>query len=256
VIAPAAYTGELVLLGWDALRGIFRRPLEIRETVTQMYRLGVTSLPLVGLTNFFTGAVMTLQISYTLSAYGARAYAGAFIGISMVKELGPVLTAVMVAARVGAGITAELGSMEVTEQVEALRALGASPAKKLVAPRLLALVTLLPILTIIGIAIGIIGGLYIATVEVGQGAAYYLSRVRTSVVVGDVVTGLAKTVFFGLFIGIIACRNGLRARGGATGVGRATTETVVAASIAIFVSNFFFSKLFLVLQTVFAGWGG
>lgn len=244
---------EIVLLTLQALRQALRRPVEWHLIVEQMYRLGVRSLPLVTLTCVFTGAVMALQVSFTLAAYGANLYLGSFTSLSLVKELGPVLSAVMIAARVGAGITAELGSMTVTEQVDAMSALGASPIKKLVVPRLVALLVMLPLLTIIGDVVGTLGGLYVAVYEVGQPPEYFWSKVRETVLVGDVVGGTAKTLFFAAFIGLIACRNGLQARGGATGVGQATTNTVVASSLSIFISNFFLSKLFLVLQSGGAG---
>ncbi len=245
--------GETAILTWDTLRFAVRRPLELGAILEQMFRLGVRSLPLVGLTAVFTGAVMGLQVSYTLSAYGARLYVGSFVSVAVVKELGPVLTAVMIAARVGAGITAELGSMAVTEQIDALRALGASPVKKLVVPRMVALIVMLPLLTVLADMLGVLGGLYVATAEIGQAPEYYWAKVREVLTIGDLVSGTGKTFFFAYFIGIIACVNGLGVRGGATGVGRATTNTVVAAAIAIFISNFFLAKLFLFLQTTFGG---
>lgn len=244
---------EILSLWVQAVRHTLSRPFEGRATVDQLYRLGVRSLPLVGLTTIFTGAVMALQVSFTLSAYGANLYLGSFTALAMVKELGPVLSAVMLAARVGAGITAELGSMNVTEQVDAMRALGASPVKKLVVPRMLALWIMLPVLTVIGDLLGVFGGLYIAIYEVGQPSEYYWSKVREFLTVGDVLAGTGKTFFFATFIGLIACRNGLQARGGATGVGHATTNTVVWASLSIFISNFFLSKLFLIIQTASSG---
>ena len=236
--------GEVALLTWMSLRYALRRPWEHSLLVEQMFRLGVRSLPLVGLTAIFTGAVMALQVSYTLAAYGAKLYVGSFVSVSIVKELGPVLTAVMIAARVGAGITAELGSMAVTEQIDAIRALGASPIKKLV---------MLPLLTVLADILGILGGAYIAVIEIGQSHEYYWSKVREFLTIGDVLSGTGKTFFFAYFIGIIACYNGMNTRGGATGVGQATTNTVVAASIAIFVSNFFLAKVFLFIQTGFGG---
>jgi len=245
--------GEITLLTRDSLRYALRRPFGGGLIVEQMYRIGVRSLPLVGLTMVFTGAVMALQVSYTLAAYGAKLYVGSFVSLSIVRELGPVLTAIMIAARVGAGITAELGSMQVTEQIDALRALGASPVKKLVVPRLAALLVMLPVLTVLGDTLGVLGGLYIAVVEIGQGAGYYWSKVREMLLIGDILSGTGKTFFFAFFIGIIACRNGLAASGGATGVGRATTNTVVAAALAIFISNFFLAKLFLLLQSALGG---
>jgi len=247
--------GEITLLSWDSLRLLWRRPFGVPLIVEQMFKLGVRSLPLVGITTIFTGAVMALQVSFTLAAYGAKMFVGSFVSVSMVKELGPVLTGVMIAARVGAGITAEIGSMTVTEQIDALRALGASPIKRLVIPRIAALVIMLPVLTVIGDALGILGGLYIGVFEIGQTSGYYWAKVREFLMIGDVISGTAKTVFFAFFIGIIACHNGLKTRGGATGVGQATTNTVVAASLAIFISNFFLAKIFLLVQGLLEGIG-
>ena len=246
-----AAIGQITLLVLDCLRLLFRRPFEGGLIVEQMHRVGVRSLPLVAITLLFTGAVMALQVSYTLAAYGAKLYVGSFVSLSVVKELGPVLTAVMLAARVGAGMTAELGSMEVTEQIDAIRALGASPIKKLVIPRMVALMIMVPVLTILGDTLGILGGLYIAVAEIGQSSDYYWSKVREILYVGDLISSVGKTFFFAFFIGIIACFNGLKTTGGATGVGRATTNTVVAASVCIFISNFFLAKLFLFIQMSF-----
>lgn len=241
--------GQLTVLTGQALRVSLRRPPPPGLVIEQMFRLGVRSLPLVGLTAIFTGAVMALQVSYTLAAYGAKLYVGSFVSVSIVKELGPVLSAVMIAARVGAGITAELGSMAVTEQIDAMRALGANPVKQLVVPRLAALIVMLPILTILADILGILGGLYIALAEIGQSPDYYWSKVREVLTIGDLLSGTGKTFFFAYFVGIIACHNGLRTEGGATGVGQATTNTVVASAIAIFISNFFLAKIFLFLQS-------
>lgn len=248
-----AEVGQIGQLTAESVRALFRRPFEGREILSQMYRLGGRSLPLVALTCVFTGAVMALQVSYTLAAYGAKLYVGSFVSLSMVKELGPVLTAVMLAARVGAGITAELGSMAVTEQVDAVRALGASPIKKLVLPRLAALMVMVPVLTVLGIVFGILGGLYIGVVEIGQNTEYFWSKVVEILALGDLLSGVGKTFFFAFFIGVIACHKGITARNGATGVGQATTQTVVAASVTIFISNFFLAKIFLLLQATLGG---
>jgi len=245
----------VALLTWETFRVTFRRPMELRLLFEQMFRLGVRSLPLVALTMIFTGAVMALQVSYTLAAYGAKIYVGSFVSVSVVKELGPVLTAVMIAARVGAGIAAELGSMAVTEQIDALRALVADPVKKLVWPRMVALLVMLPVLTVLGDVLGVLGGLYVAVVEIGQSSVYYWTKVKEFLVIGDILSGVGKTVFFAYFVGIIACYNGMRTRGGATGVGQATTNTVVGASIAIFISNFFLAKVFLAIQGALGGGG-
>jgi phospholipid/cholesterol/gamma-HCH transport system permease protein len=240
--------GELTVLFGDTVRQIFRRPFEYHAVLDQAYRLGVLSLPLVGLTVFFTGAVFALQVSFSLAAYGAKPFIGVIIPIAVVKELGPVLSGVMFAARVGSGITAEIGSMKVTEQVDALRALSASPVKKLVVPKVLALFFMVPALTLLADVLGILGGAYIALTEVGQTWIYYIEKVKEGLLIGDILSGTGKTFFFALAIGLIACHNGLKASGGADGVGQATTRTVVTASITIFISNFFLSKLFLFLQ--------
>jgi phospholipid/cholesterol/gamma-HCH transport system permease protein len=167
------------------------------------------------------------------------------VGMSLVRELGPVLTALMIGGRVGAGITAELGSMAVTDQIDAIRALGASPVRNLVVPRLVAILVMLPVLTIIGDLVGVLGGLLISVSELNVSADFYLNSLIQVLLLEDVVSGLGKSFFFAYFIGIIACRNGLGVTGGADGVGRATTQTVVAASITVLVSDFFLTKFFL-----------
>jgi phospholipid/cholesterol/gamma-HCH transport system permease protein len=170
---------------------------------------------------------------------------GDLLALSEVRELGPVLTALMVAGRVGAGITAEIGSMTVTEQVDALRVLAASPVKKLVVPRVGALLIALPLLTIVADVVGLFGGMVMAINEVGQSRAYFVSHVLLALKVQDITSGIGKSFFFAFFVGIIACYNGLNAEGGADGVGKATTNTVVTASIAIIISDFFLTKIFL-----------
>ncbi len=199
------------------------------------------------MTLLFTGMVLAVQTAYSLSAYGGNTFVGDLLALAVVRELGPVLTALMVAGRVGAGITAELGSMAVTEQVDALRALAADPVKKLVVPRVGALVIAMPLLTILADVIGLFGGMLMAVSEVGQTKGFYVGHVVRALKVYDITSGLGKTLFFAFFIGVIACHKGLRATGGADGVGRATTETVVWASISVIISDFFLTKLFLVL---------
>ena len=167
------------------------------------------------------------------------------VGVSLVREMSPSLTALMVGGRVGAGFTAELGTMAVTEQIDAIRALGASPVRVLVVPRLIAVLVMLPILTIIADFVGVLGGLFMSTTELRVSSDFYWNSLLYGMVLGDVFSGLGKSVFFAYFIGIIACRNGLRVTGGADGVGRATTATVVAASITILIADFFLTKLFL-----------
>lgn len=237
--------GGMVLLGANAFRQGFRRPFERALWLDQLHHLGVGSLTIANVTLLFTGMVLAVQTAYSLSAYGGTTFIGDLLALSIVRELGPVLTALMVAGRVGAGITAEIGSMAVTEQVDALRALAANPVKKLVVPRVGALIIALPLLTVLADIVGLFGGMLMAVYEVGQSRAYFVSHVLAALSVGDIASGLGKTVFFALFIGVIACHNGLTARGGADGVGRATTRTVVTASISVIVSDFFLTKLFL-----------
>jgi len=237
--------GGMVLLARDTLRLGFRRPFERDLWLDQCLELGVRSLTITNLTLLFTGMVLAIQTAYSLAAYGGKTFVGDIISLSVVRELGPVLTALMVAGRVGAGITAELGSMAVTEQVDALRVLAASPVKKLVVPRVGALVLVMPALTILADAMGIFGGLLMATLEIGQTRVFYITHVVDALRLEDIGSGVGKSVFFGFLIGIIACFHGINATGGADGVGRATTNTVVFASIAVIVSDFFLTKIFL-----------
>ena len=224
-----------------------RKRWETGEIVRQMDALGVQSISITSLTALFTGMVLALQTAYALSQFGGKLFVGRVVVLSVCRELGPVLTALMVAARCGAGITAELGSMAVTEQVDALRALGASPIRKLVLPRVVAVTVMLPLLTMLTDFIGMVGGLFIATVELKIGASFYLSTVMQSTRANDILHGLCKTPFFGFEIALIGCYNGLSATGGADGVGRSTTVAVVMASIAVLATDFFLTKIFLSL---------
>lgn len=242
-----ADAGGMVVLAKDSVRQAARRPFEVGLWLDQCFALGVRSLTITNITLLFTGMVLALQTAYSLAAYGGKPFVGDIIALSVVRELGPVLTALVVAGRVGAGITAELGSMAVTEQVDALRVLATSPIKKLVVPRVGALVLVLPLLTILADTVGIFGGLLMAMTEIGQSRTFFLGHVLDALNLGDIASGVGKTVFFGFFIGVIACYNGLRATGGADGVGKATTDTVVTASIAVIISDFFLTKLFLLL---------
>jgi phospholipid/cholesterol/gamma-HCH transport system permease protein len=237
--------GGLAFLAGDATRQTFRRPFEGSLWIDQLEHLGVQSLTITNVTLLFTGMVLAVQTAYSLASYGGQSLIGDLLALSIVRELGPVLTALMVAGRVGAGITAEIGSMTVTEQVDALRVLAASPVKKLVVPRVGALLIALPLLTVVADVVGLFGGMVMAVVEVGQSRAYFVSHALLALKVQDVTSGIGKSCFFAFFIGVIACYNGLRATGGADGVGKATTNTVVSASIAIIVSDFFLTKIFL-----------
>jgi len=242
---PLEHVGAVVILAWDALRKGLRPPYEWDLLLAELHHLGVRSLSITNITALFTGMVLAVQTSYSLGAYGVKSFTGDMVSLSIVRELGPVLTGLMMAGRVGSGITAEIGSMAVTEQVDAIRALAADPVRKLVVPKVVATVIMLPVLTILADAIGILGGLVIAVVNLDQPAAFYLQRVRRAVGFSDLFSGLGKSVFFALFIAVVGCYNGLTTKGGASGVGRYTTFTVVAASILILISDFFLTKLFL-----------
>jgi phospholipid/cholesterol/gamma-HCH transport system permease protein len=241
-------TGGLAILFKDTVFFGVRSPYEFRLILQQVHEIGVRSLSITNLTLLFTGMVLALQTSYSLSAYGAKIYIGDLVALSVVRELGPVLTALMIGARVGAGITAEIGSMNVTEQIDALRALASSPIKKLVVPRVYAMLFILPLVTIIGIFVGIMGGCFIAIYELGQSGQYFMQHVIKALTITDILNGIGKTFFFALIISIVACYNGMTAKGGADGVGKATTNTVVMASISIFIADFFLTKLFLLLS--------
>ncbi len=241
-----SHLGGLGLLAWGIVRE-GRKRWEGGEILRQMDALGVQSISVANLTCLFTGMVLALQTAHSLAEFGGKLFVGRAVILSLARELGPVLTALMLAARCGAGITAELGTMAVTEQVDALRALGSSPIRKLVLPRVVALTLMLPILTLIAIFHGMLGGLLIAVFELKIGASFYLSTTLQALSFNDLMHGLCKTPFFGLEIALIGCYNGLSATGGADGVGRATTVAVVVASITILITDFFLSKLFIAL---------
>lgn len=238
--------GRIGYLTIDFLRSLVRRPFEFRVLLEQLDAIGYRSLNVVSLTAIFAGMVLALQMGEFLSRFGAKIYVSRIMGISLLRELGPVLTALMIGARVGAGVSAELGTMKVTDQIDAMRALGASPVKELVTPRVLAITLILPVLTVLADAVGLIGGWFISITQLGLGSAYFFNSLMRNLVFSDLTSGLGKSVVFGFLIGIIACHMGLTATGGADGVGRATTSAVVVASISVLISDFFLTKLFMV----------
>lgn len=242
----ASYLGGLSLLFAETLRAGWKGPIEWRAVLAQMELLGVRSLSIVLITSLFIGMVLALQIAYALEAFGAKLYVGEVVTLSMVRELAPVLISLMVGGRVGAGITAEIGSMNVTEQIDALRAMGASPVRKLVVPRLLAFTLMLPLLVLIADAVGVVGGWVISTLQLQISGRLYMSHAFRLLGFHDIFSGMGKTAVFAAAISLIACFNGMRTKGGADGVGRATTETVVLCAIVVLISNFFLTKLFLV----------
>ncbi len=236
---------EITLLIWRVLRGIVRPPLYVREMIRQMDILGFGSLTIILLTGFFTGAVLSLNTATTLQKFGVQSVAGQLVATSLIRELGPVLTCLMLAGRVGSGISAELGSMLVSEQIDAMRALGTDPIKKLVTPRIIALVTMAPALTVICDMVGVLGGLLAAITFQGQASSVYLASAREAVSYDEILGGLIKPTVFGFIIAIVGCYKGLSTTGGTVGVGRATTQSVVVASILIIAVDFLLSKLIL-----------
>ncbi len=234
---------EYVRLVAAVLRGSVSRPFYYHDLVEQLELIGVGSLTVVLLTGFFTGAVLALQSGVTLDQFGARPVVGRLVSASMVKELGPVLTALMLAGRVGSGIAAELGSMVVTDQISALRALGTDPVRKLVVPRVLAGLVMAPILTIIADFVGMIGGGVVAVTQLQVAWSVYRTSIIDGLYVEDAWMGIIKPFVLGFVIVSIGCHVGLRTKGGTQGVGRATTQAVVAASVAVLTVDFFVTRL-------------
>lgn len=236
---------EYMKLCFAAAQGSVSRPFYARDVMEQIEIIGLGSLTVVLLTGFFTGAVLALQTGMTLDQFGARPFVGRLISASMIKELGPVLTALMLAGRVGSGIAAELGSMVVTEQISALRALGTDPIRKLVVPRVLAGIIMCPILTVVANAVGLAGGWLIALTQLRVSSGVYWSAVVEGLYIQDVWMGLIKPFFLGFIIVTIGCHVGLRTSGGTQGVGRATTNAVVAASVTVLIVDFFVTRLLI-----------
>jgi len=238
---------ETTLMAASAFRGALKRPFYVRETLQQMDLIGVGSLAIVMLTGFFTGGVLALQTSVVLKTYGVLDYTGQLVMTTLVRALGPVLTALMLAGRVGSGIAAELGSMVVTEQIDALRALGTSPVKKLVWPRMAALLVMAPALTVLCDIIGAFGGWIVAVTLLGVPSQTYINSAKEALSYNDIFGGVVKPIVYGLIIALVGCRSGLRTTGGTVGVGRSTTQSVVMASILIIAVDFFMSKLIIAL---------
>jgi phospholipid/cholesterol/gamma-HCH transport system permease protein len=237
--------GELSTLAVQTLQQARRGPMDRSLLVEQLEKIGVRSISIVVITSAFIGMVLALQIAYALEDFGGKLFVGTIVSLALVRELAPVLMSLMVGGRVGAGMTAELGTMKVTEQIDALRALATNPVRKLVVPRVIATTLMFPLLTIVAIALGILGGLLIAVANLNLTANYYLRSVIETVKYNDLASGISKTFFFGFAVALIACYNGLRTSGGADGVGRATTMTVVTGAITVLIMDFFLTKLFL-----------
>lgn len=238
---------EYSLLAWRSVSNVFRRPRYVADTLQQMDLIGVGSLPIVVLTGFFTGAVLALQGSNTLQRFGSLSLIGQLVSISMVRELGPVLTSLMVAGRNSSGMASELGSMKVTEQIDAMRALGTDPSKKLVTPRVVSTVTMLFFLTVISDLVGLAGGAMVSTLMLGLNSYEYWNKAWQSLVWQDVAMGLTKPIIFGFIVATVGCYYGMATKGGTQGVGRSTTQAVVAASVLILVVDFFWTRLLMTM---------
>jgi phospholipid/cholesterol/gamma-HCH transport system permease protein len=237
--------GDIGILTRGAARALFRRPLEIKSTVYQIESLGVRSLGIVAVTSIFIGMVMTIQFAYGLQRFGGVDYIPRVIMLAFLRELGPTLTAVIVGGRIGSGMAAEVGAMNVTEQVDAIRALGGDPAKKLVLPRIAAAMIVMPFLSVFADTLGTLGAVFVGNAEYGIRPRLFVQTALESVYLADFFSGLAKTPVFGFIIAIVGCHFGLTTKGGTEGVGQSTTRTVVVVSIAILVSDYFMTRIFV-----------
>lgn len=238
------YTGGVVILFVETLFWVFIPPLRRKQLLEQVYKIGVGSLPIVFLTAMFTGMVLALQSAYQMQRIAAQMYIASLVSLSMIRELGPVLTALVVAGRVGASITAELGTMKVTEQIDALETLATNPIKYLVVPRFLALLLMLPLLTIYADFVGMLGGYIIGVFKLHISSNMYLNMTTSPLGLKDLYTGLLKSVIFAIIIAIVSCYEGIRTQGGAEGVGRSTTLSVVTSFILIIAADCIFTALF------------
>jgi phospholipid/cholesterol/gamma-HCH transport system permease protein len=238
------FIGGLTNLALQSIYWAFVPAYNRRRIFEQANKAGVDSLWIASLIAFFIGVIMAFQISYLMIRFGAEMYIASVVSLSIVRELGPVITALVVAGRVGAAITAELGSMQVTEQIDALETLAANPVKYLVVPRLVALALVLPLLTLYADIVGVLGGWAICVLKLGISSRLYLNVTFDSLMYKDIFTGLAKTVFFGMIIAWVSCYEAFNVSGGAEGVGKATTRSVVTSFILIIICDCFFTALF------------
>jgi len=235
------------LLAGRSIANLFRQPRYLADTIQQADIIGVGSLPIVVLTGFFTGAVLALETSSTLQKFGSLSLTGELVSFSMVRDLGPVLTGLMVAGRNASGMASELGSMKVTEQIDAMRALGTDPTKKLVTPRVIATVVMLFFLTIISDLLGVIGGFIVSYFLLGLDSSQYWASSYQRLEYDDIEMGLLKPILFGFVIATVGCYYGLTAKGGTQGVGRATTQAMVTASVLILLVNLLITRLLMVV---------
>lgn len=239
--------GDASILAYKGTLGIFKPPFNLNLIIKEADNIGVKSLVVVCIIALFAGMVLALQTIYGLRYYGAELYVGSVVSLSMVREMAPVLSAIMIGGRMGSGIAAEIGSMKVTEQIDAIRALGADPVKKLVTPKIFAAIFVVPLLTVAADIVGVFGGMVVAMAELNIGYQYYLNTVWWTIGISDFCSGIGKTAFFGFIIALTGCFFGLNTRGGTTGVGRSTTVAVVTIALLIIISDFFLTKLFFLI---------
>jgi phospholipid/cholesterol/gamma-HCH transport system permease protein len=247
IVLFVEHLGDIASLTIGAFRSITKRPFEISSTIYQIDSLGVRSLGIVAVTSIFIGMVMTIQFAFGLQRFGGVEYIPRVIVLSFLRELGPTLTAIIVGGRIGSGMAAEVGAMNVTEQVDAIRALGGDPAKKLVLPRVAAAMIVMPLLSVFADALGTLGALAVCSLEYDIRPRLFMQSAMETVLLSDLFSGLLKTPIFGFIIAIVGCHFGLTTRGGTEGVGQSTTRTVVVVSIAILVADFFLTRIFVAI---------
>lgn len=239
--------GEIVILTRDTFKLTFNRPFYWGRLFEQILHLGAGSLSITIVIGFVTGLVMTLQFGYGLSKFGGTLYVPAIVSLSIVRELSPIFTSLLIAGRIGSGISAEISAMNVTQQIDAIRALGTNPIKVLVVPRVIASITTLPLLSSLSVFTGILGGMIMAYMEFNMSAGFYLNKVLSTVKLHDLLGGMFKCVIFGLVISILACYRGFKKTDGTQGVGFAAKWVVVTTSIVILISDFFLTKLLILV---------
>lgn len=243
VIAKIEEVGRLSLFLFETARSAFTPPLRWRLLVRQMEFVGVRSISVVVLTGTFTGMVLALQSSYGFRKFGAEGLVGTTVALSMTRELGPVLTSLMVTARAGSAMAAELGTMRVTEQIDALVVMAVEPVKYLVVPRILASLAMLPVLCVVSDFVGVVGGYFVGVKLLGINSGTYMSNTVKYLELSDIFNGLVKAACFGVILAAVGCYKGFHASGGAQGVGRATTEAVVLASVLILINDYFLTAI-------------
>jgi len=247
LVSTIRYFDGIARMAARTVKAAVTPPYQLHLISEQVEYIGIKSLLIATVTALFTGAVMALQLAFSLKRFGAESFAANVLSVALVRELGPVLTGLLVGGRVGAGITAEVGSMQVTEQIDAIRALGADPIRELVVPKVLACMIVLPLLVVFADVVGILSGMFVTFKELGVAPTFYMDQVYRVLIISDFIGGLGKAVFFGMVIGLIGCYQGFVTTGGTVGVGRSTTASVVIISLSILVSDFFLTKLFILL---------